>query len=744
MPKVSETPKWLKPFTFHGLSFNDENEEHVHGDCPFCGKENKFFVNSTTGLWDCKVCAQKGNPITFIRDFWEMCDKATKDYKALATDRGLLFSDTLMQWGACQSTLLDDWLIPGYGPDGKLNTLYRYGRDFKTRKKILLATSEMGQHMYGVQLFDPKCDTVYICEGSWNAMVLWEILKSTRVTEDGYVPTGNIDQSLISTSCVIGTPGANVFNQVWSPLFVGKKVVLCYDSDHPKEHNNRVIPSVGWTGAQRTAGLLAHAEEQPESIHVIQWGPEGYDPDLKHGYDVRDYFSSGNTIGERVKLLSGFLEKIVPIPEDWAPGRSAGTAARGGTSIEPLECTDWNTLLTAWRKAMKWPEAGTGLDHALVCMLASITSTKAVGDQLWMKIIGPASCGKSTLCEALSVAKKYVYPKSTIRGFHSGFSVSFGHDEEEDNSLIAQVRDKTLVTKDGDTLLQSPNLTQILSEARDVYDRTSRTHYRNRTSKDYEGVNMTWLLCGTSSLKSIDSSELGERFLDCVIMDTIDDDMEDDILDRVAEKADQALSLEATGDVETQYDPPLLHAMQLTGGYIEYLRTNAQTLLHQVTCGPEAKDQLKMLAKFVSYMRARPSLKQDEKSEREFSARLLSQLLRFGKCAAVVLNEKDVNTAILKRVTRVAQDTARGRTLEITHQLASRGEEGIEPQTIASLNSYSLEKTKALLRFLRNIGAAEWYEPSDNGKKTGTPRWRLTKRMRGIYSNVETFAQELD
>ena len=146
---------------------------------------------------------------------------------------------------------------------------------------------------------------------------------------------------------------------------------------------------------------------------------------------------------------------------------------------------------SAWRKALKWTD---GLDCALSVMLASVTSTMQVGDQLWVKIIGPASCGKSTLCEALSVNDKYILAKSTIRGFHSGYKSD--RDGTEDNSLIVQVRNKTLITKDGDTILQSPNLGQILSDARDLYDCTTRSHYKNKMGKDYVGVRMTWILCG--------------------------------------------------------------------------------------------------------------------------------------------------------------------------------------------------------------------------------------------------------
>ncbi len=224
------------------------------------------------------------------------------------------------------------------------------------------------------------------------------------------------------------------------------------------------------------------------------------------------------------EIVTSILEMFEPVPESWLQGN--GKPRRVATQQNTTSCTDYKTLITSWRKALKWTD---GLDISLSVMLASVASTMAVGDQLWIKIMGPAACGKSTLCEALSTNTVYIIAKSTIRGFHSGWKSDSG----EDTSLIAQASGKTLITKDGDTLIQAPNIGQILAEGRDIYDTTSRSHYRNDQGKDYIGQRMTWILCGTASLRCIDQSELGERFLDCVIMDSIDDELEDEILWRV-------------------------------------------------------------------------------------------------------------------------------------------------------------------------------------------------------------------
>jgi len=205
---------------------------------------------------------------------------------------------------------------------------------------------------------------------------------------------------------------------------------------------------------------------------------------------------------------------LAPVPEEWLTGPS-GKARK---ELYPAHCESWKELVCAWRKAMRWTD---GLDRCLGVVLAAIVSTPLPGTQLWVKVVSPASTGKSELAEAAAVSKKYIMAKSTIRGFHSGYQTD--KDGKEDNSLISKLSGKTLVTKDGDTLLRSPNLEQILSEARDLFDCVSRTHYRNKQSKDYTGIRMTWILFGTSSLRMIDSSELGERFLDCIIMEDIDE-----------------------------------------------------------------------------------------------------------------------------------------------------------------------------------------------------------------------------
>ena len=890
MPRVINYPKTLKPYLFHGVDLKwEEGDSQAVATCPFCGRDGKFYISALpedSGMWDCKSCAAGtdrggGNLYTFLRLM--MSEGREDGIEQLVEHRKLLTADTVRAWGLKKSLLLDNWLVPGYNAEGKIVQVYRYLYNNSEQRWMLLPTPELHHGLHGVNLYDSAKPDVYLCEGIWDAMALWEVMRMAKLEEDKTLSlTGNASTCLYAGANILAAPSCKVFQENWTILFAGKYVRTLYDNDHPRisPSTQKMIEPAAWSGSRAVHQKLSAAEEQPAELKFLAWGGKdrSHDPELPHGFDLRDALvSQGQQLPERIQCLTRIIHKIEPIPGDWVQGRSDEARDNGKPEIDCIPCHQYSVMNNAWKIAMKWTE---GLDRALSVMLASVISTKLLGDQLWVKILGPASCldgdtliydpvdktiltvrerwkkrerfnvlsldkdgeivtkqafkperfnpismyqitfksglvlrvtsghrlwngkeyvylptimenmveestyelpafplqgkkriteiivkiecigereyfdfhvpetnnywceglfhhncGKSTLCEALSVNKRYVLAKSTIRGFHSGYKSD--KDGTEDNSLIAQLYDKTLVTKDGDTLLQSPNLGQILSEARDIYDTTSRTHYRHKLSRDYSGVRMTWLLCGTASLKAIDQSELGERFLDCVIVDHIDPQLEDEILWRVIHRVERNLNCEADGKLETQQDPDMLKAMQLTGGYISYLRANAPNLLKEVKSTQEAMETIIRLGKFVAYARARPSVKQVERAEREFSARLVSQLMRLAKCLAAVLNKKTLDAEVMRRVKRVAMDTARGPTLDLIEMLLPTGRKGESAAALAIKNNLTEDKQRDYLRFLRKIGVVELYQERLVGNLKGPITWRLTLVMENLYRSIK-------
>jgi hypothetical protein len=748
MPKVSSTSQSLQPFICHGVGFSWEEggttKGQGNGDCPFCGKEGKFWVAGSTGLWDCKSCGEKGNPTTFLRSLWQRAKDWTKweELLPLAKERRLLSARTLQAWGVCRSPLTGQWLVPGHGPDpqgkqAKLNQLYRWVEvPGKVGRRRLWPTQGMPHCLHGVHLYDKRKPVVYLCEGPWDAMALWEVLGRSKQNKDGTLSIATNEQdSMLASANVLAVPGANVFSDAWRGLFAGKDVYLMYDSDYPRKHpqSGALLQPVGWAGMRRVTEALAAAGDQPSSISCLHWrSGSGYDPELPDCYDVRDFLSdaTGKTAIARVPRLAALLSLLGPVPADWVPGRGAKAVSNGEVGLETLPCSSWASLLAQWRKTVSMDDR---MELTLAAMLACSASTDTRGDQLWVKVVGPPSSGKSMFAEALSVARKYVLPKDTVTGLFSGFSLD--RNASEDYSLAAKIKGKTLIIKDGDTILTAPNRSQILSQFRALYDRAVRTSYGNAASREYEGLNATVIFCGTESLRELDTSELGERMVDVVIVDRIDHAREMDVALRVVRQAAQDMCHRSNGKADSQDGPERVKAKQMTGGYVKYLRENVHDLLGRVADSSDGELACARLGKFVSYMRARPSAKQKEKAQRELCYRLSVQFIRLAKCLTVVLNRSAVDATVVGMVRQVALDTARGRTVRIAEELYKAGEDGVECRLLAMRTQHDEAEERGLLGFLRRLKAAEVYMRKIPGVQP-SKRWRLTPLFRELYRQV--------
>lgn len=749
---LKDEPEGVQPYLFHGVGISGTSgDENYTGDCPFCNRADKFGVRTVdhptdpkckAGMYQCWKCGESGNATMFLQWLWKESRESTslEHYRELAADRKLLSVNTLMRWEVARSVLDGHWLIPGYSVNRNLVQLYSYRLDRKTGRHKLYTTPKgcgHGHQLFGRNLYQPRHSLIYLCEGPWDAMALWEVLRGKPID-------------------VLAVPGCSTLPKSFLPLLSGVQVCLLYDSDHPRTHgkSGEPVPPVGYRAMQRVVKTLAAMPTPPTEVSYLNWGEEGYDPNRPSGYDIRDYLtdiggdpppkegknraggrsippsdgreSPESPLAARLRRWETLKARITPVPEEWlsGPARASQTIQPDeGVGLDSTPCSSYKQLIQAWRKALKWTE---GLDVALSVMLAAVAGTRQVGDQLWVKIISPPSAGKTTLCEALSVNREHVFARSTIRGFHSGYKED-GKDGE-DNSLIPHIRGKTLATKDGDTLLQSPNLSQILSEARDIYDGTSRTHYRNKMGKTYEGIRTTWILCGTKSLRRIDSSELGERFLDCLIMDEVNVVEERDIIRRRLYQENRNMSLLANGDPKNRYSPELVEAMELTGGYISTLCSTSTNAFERIEVCRSVMERFIDLGQFVACMRSRPGPLQSDSDSggRELGTRLGNQHLRLAKGLALVLNKTRVCPEVMCRVRKVGLDTSRGETLEIT-KLLYNSPKGLEARAIHFLTKIELQRVGKLLRFLFQIGVAE------RAKSTG---YRLTEWMRNLYSNV--------
>src|SRR5574343_1344969 len=103
-----------------GLQLRKEGTQE-RGECPFCGKD-KFYLNPTRSVWDCKVCGKSGNEVTIISQIHEAVYRPAmgdRQYGRLASYRGIpeqsFRSSPLVGWDEAGGRFV--WCVRK--PDGK-------------------------------------------------------------------------------------------------------------------------------------------------------------------------------------------------------------------------------------------------------------------------------------------------------------------------------------------------------------------------------------------------------------------------------------------------------------------------------------------------------------------------------------------------------------------------------------------------------------------------------------------------
>lgn len=754
MPRSVDQPEGLRAATFWLQEDPSMRGDEGLFDCPWCERQSsnpKMSVNATTGLGRCLACgygSKKGgmNVVMFLRALWDRAEESTTDddLRQFAEERGLDDINTLKAWGVRKSHVgSQNWVIPGYNVSGNLIQLYRYVP--LQKKSMWLPTpngagiSGHGFHAavpcHGLRTVGDKADdkitAVDICEGPGDGMAWWETLRGIRLHEGLHVSTSNEDISLWAKTEVIAVPGCGNWHEPWGKLCSGRDVSLLFDSDHPR--GNGLSP--GYEGMKRTTQLLSQYDPSATSIKFMNWGTtsaKGYDPDLKDGFDIKDALTSAQSKSQAVQTI---LPCIQSVPAEWIPGRSALSIKKGEPYVAPEKCSDWRTYLNALRLAMKLTP---GMEKTISVMFATAASVGLTGEvQLWTKVVSPPSGGKTTLAEAISVARKYVYPIDTMSNIVSGYQES--KEGARDKGLVTKIRDKCLIIKDGDTLLNEGNMGKILSNLRALFDRALRSHWGNDMSKNHEDHNCGIILCGTASLRTLDTSELGERFLTVRIMEEINEDLEREInMRKLRGLRANWKGGGATLNGKGADSPEMVAMKRLAGGYVNWLRENIGPLVEQLDVSDDVLDLLEQQGRFVAYMRSRQSKKQTEEVHRELSTRLVQQFWRMANCVAVVRNRKELDGDVMDICQSVCHDSCQGRTRDVVDTLWKAGDDGENMKGVSVMIGEGEVETTTILRFLQKIRVVETYNMSLGSHQRPVLRWRLTPTLNRLYSNVAT------
>lgn len=739
----NELPEKLRPYDFHGIGFSGSGNIRK-ADCPFCDKEGHFYVNVGTGQFSCKRCLEEGNTFTFLQKVFDYSMKNTSD-KALLTmskDRGIPISE-FKEWGLCKSCINDEWLLPGYNTKNALANLYKIVK--QEGKWKAYSTPGCNMHPFGTKLLNKSQKILWTCEGPWDGMKLRFALKNLRSKTSSHDPEAQLHKlvdfspkkdkehkPLLDLHGVMSVPGAGNFAPGWVDYMEGRQVRLVFDNDHPKKNpKTGLISKPGSDGQKRVVKLVGESGRFVDSIYKIMWGKAGYDKSLPTGYDVRDMLNDhGDLVG-----LQSLMERLI-LTKDQSALVSEDEIVE---VLDPLPRKNFGQLCQDWHKSLHFTQP---MCDTLAVTLAAVISTTLKGEQLFLRVIGPPGSGKSTIAEAITAAREYVFAKSILTGFHSGYTATKKQGDgkkRRDPSLVPMIQNKMVIMKDADTLTSAPNKDKILSELRDIYDGASRTQYRTGEGKDYENIRCSFLLCGTDELRLLNKSFLGDRFLDCEIM--ADGSNNKPYLDSAVANAYElfASSVQPSEGGSEAWGANQLLLKRATIGFINHLKASLGSITPP-TFPKEAQEKIKGIGQLLAYMRARVHREGKDllyRPRAELATRLSAQFTKLAGCLAIVLGRRSIDKEVMRIVQKVSNDTAVGFQSEITQYLASN-KRGLSSHQLAIELQLSESTVRRWLKDMQELGIARSAEKSNNSGIRGRNLhlWELTSEVRSLWEKA--------
>lgn len=583
----------MTPFEFHtGIEYAQASDDQHKGKCPFCEKEEKFWFNDKN-LWDCKNAKcidpatgkqRSGNITSFLKQLYDEFDTTTKAAQIVSEARALP-QGRVSQLGLKHNPWNDSIIIPTYR-NGKINNLYKATE--RDGKWMILCTPTM-EHTIMNYPEEPN-QKVWVVEGHWDRIAAAAILNHSPDTT------------------IIGVPGAGVWKKSWTDVLAERDVVFCYDYDDS-----------GRAGFEKV--ILKHItshNRKPKSISYINWSLS--EDSLPEKFDLSDAYKKwGRKTYEKLEpLITGYKS-----PEGTVVVRSTIETVQANMEIDT-----WEKLLNEVRGVYHVTE---DMRNCLLLALTSIYSVNIGGEQLWLRIIGPPGCGKTTIAKIISASEQVVL-KSTFTGLFSGWQ----DDKDEDASMVPMIAGKTLCVKDADALLRQANVERIFSELRDFYDKDSSTQYRNRKQNDYRNISSTMILCGTHILRRADQSFLGERFLDFEMRLSREDQekIEESMMQRSMALASDPSNL-----------PPEIPVQAACKGFIEHLMSRKM----EYTIPIETQRIIKRMARIAVAMRTAVDRDMFGRGDITFApvievpTRIIGQLTKACMCVHMVTGETTSN-----------------------------------------------------------------------------------------------------
>lgn len=482
------------PYEYLGIETKPTANGQQLGDCPFCGKSDHFYINSENGKYECKVCSESGNVYTFMRHFYKELD-TEKQSKAisqkleeLSADRGLKTS-TLLKFGIRYYSDQREWLFPVRNLSGEIVNLRIYHPGTVKTKGKGRALTGVPLSLGGLETVKEGVETLWLCEGEWDAMALTEML--SKIEEH--------------SEAVLWLPGAGTFKESWLDVFREKRVVLVYDKDR-----------AGFAGRKKVASILQEAGIKESDILTVDWQQVS---GAKDGYDLRDFYLAGNGFEELIDL-------VVPVPKDDFVNReeNINEIIQKFPHISERKLS-WADVLAEFKKHYRISQR---LEYGLKMMTANVYSLN-IKDTTpnWQHIVSPAGSAKTEWVNSFGQCSHvHIISNTTAKSLVSGFAMRKGNDP----SLIPRIIGKCLMIKDFTEILDMHRGDQeeMMGVLRGAYDGYIVKQFGNGVVRKYEDCQFNIVSACTRAIYTDNKAAMGERFLKFAMVEGNDyEDIED-------------------------------------------------------------------------------------------------------------------------------------------------------------------------------------------------------------------------
>ncbi len=664
-----------KIFTTHGVEFSGMRGKELYGSCPFSGKADKFYVNTTTWLWDSKTAGTSGNIGSFLKLIAKLYkeDLTKKRLARLALHRQLpmdAFKGWDLGWTGSR------YSIPVYDPSGRVVDIRLY--DLKTKQMRTTAGAQIG--LYGAHRLATRPNApVFLCEGEWDTIALeW------------------LRRLLHEDAVVVGVPGAATFKNEWVPYLQDRIVHTLYDHDSAGELGE-------WT-IRRKVGSAA------KTLTYTHWPV-----DLPSGFDTRDWIVYGAVERKTPAPCWNKLQRLFkPEPRRVDPTQPRAVPAEHRTEKRLRVVRTAPTLEDVHKVFRKWLFLPS--TDAIDVMLATVASRPLDGPPVWMFLVGPPGSAKTKILSSLKgLDQVYSTSSLTARTLASGQNVQ----GQMDPSLLPKLDGKVLVIKDFTAILgmRENDKEEIFSTFRDAFDGHYAKNFGNGVVRRYES-RFTILAAVTPSIYDTNAhyAALGERFLKFTVADNLRHVNEEDIIARAIANADKESAMEdefaeVVGEFlerrVAKFEPPLLDpTSEIHGGLIALSRFGSRLR------GTVSRDRYNN-----DIMTGRPSA--------EVGSRLGEQLAKFSRAMAQVRGESVISDDVFRLTRKVMLDTVSQRQEDLIRTVIKLCPRGtfISTSDIITASGYP---QATVLRLLTDMAMLHLVQKRTVGANTWKHTWSVS------------------